>query len=131
MNNKTHIIIHCSDSDYEHHDNVETLRKWHVEERGWRDVGYHFIITKDGEIHQSRNVIDNGSHAKGYNKKGIGICLTGKFNFSDQQFVSLYRLVFSLQVIFKIQYENILPHSAVSNKTCPNFKIWDNISKYY
>ena len=43
------VFVHCSASDYPQHDNVATMRQWHLE-RGWSDVGYHFFIRKDGTL---------------------------------------------------------------------------------
>ena len=75
------IIVHCTDSDNEKHDNIETIRKWHVEENGWKDIGYHYVITKDGSVHQGRELSEVGAHCTGHNMFSIGIALTGKSNF--------------------------------------------------
>ena len=94
------IVLHCSDSDHPHHDNVETIRKWHTE-RGFTgpdgvegtedDIGYHFVITKDGTVHAGRPVEAVGAHVHGHNANSIGICLTGKTRsqFTPAQFRSL------------------------------------------
>ena len=38
------VFIHCSDSDWKHHDDISVIRKWHVDENGWGDVGYHYFM---------------------------------------------------------------------------------------
>ena len=76
------IIVHCSDSNIKSHDNIETIRKWHVDERGWSDIGYHYVITQDGVVHEGRPLSRRGAHARGHNVGSIGICLTGKSLFT-------------------------------------------------
>ena len=42
------VFLHCSASDNPAHDNIATIRKWHVEANKWADVGYHYFISPDG-----------------------------------------------------------------------------------
>ena len=114
------IIIHCSDSDYAHHDNVHTIREWHLE-RGFSNIGYHYVITKDGKRNKGRSIGIPGAHAKGFNRNSVGICLTGRHKFSEKQFNSLRVLVNYLNVKYPDTKGNVIGHCDVSNKTCPNF----------
>ena len=113
------IIIHCSDSDIKSHDNPETIRKWHVEERGFNDIGYHYVITKDGKRWPGRREAVPGAHARGHNANSLGICLTGRKKFSEKQRNSLKVLVNKLLV--KYPGSKVIGHCEVSDKTCPNF----------
>lgn len=123
------IVIHCSDSDVDSHDNVETIRGWH-KQRGFRDIGYHYVITKDGIIHEGRSVLVAGAHVSGRNKYSIGVCLTGRDQFTDLQFGALYMLLVALIRRFD-SVEDILPHRDFNNdKTCPNFDVEEVISRY-
>lgn len=117
------IILHCSDSDFEQHDNIETIRKWHVEERKFNDIGYHFVITKKGlEIGRPINL--PGAHVRGRNSYSIGIVLCGKKNFSSSQFEVLEKLIFNLMHEFNLNPQNIIGHCEIDkNKTCPNFDV--------
>ena len=56
---------------------MKMLRYDHVHNNGWSDIGYHFYITLDGEVHACRPVERMGSHALGYNAHSIGICYEG------------------------------------------------------
>lgn len=120
MRNINSIILHCSDSDVKSHDNTATIRKWHVDERGFTDIGYHYIITKDGTIHECRPEKKAGAHAKGWNGKSLGICLTGKEMFSPDQIESLIILIKFLKKKYR-GVKKVLGHCEVSSKTCPNF----------
>lgn len=118
------IVIHCSDSDVPSHDNIETVRKWHVEERGWSDVGYHYFIRKNGDVHTGRPEHIAGAHVAGHNSRSIGVCLSGRHRFDGVQFESLRQLVKLLQEKYNIPDENIYGHRDLFNgKTCPNFDV--------
>lgn len=71
------IVIHCSATkegvDYD----VAEIRKWHVEQRKFKDIGYHFLIHLDGTIERGRPWDQPGAHAKGYNNNSVGICYVG------------------------------------------------------
>ena len=114
MNNSTKIIIHCSGSRF---GNVALVTKWHID-RGFRTIGYHFLILNgqldarhyndkfDGWIETGRpldedSIIDTseeGAHVFGYNNKSVGICLIGESGkFSDIQKVSLLSILSDLK----------------------------------
>lgn len=120
------IIVHCSDSDYAHHDNVFAIRHWHIKERGWSDIGYHYIITKNGKIHVGRPIHKKGAHCRRHNPDSIGICLTGKNTFSNEQFKALRELCEDLVCAFGVDMASVYGHKDFDDsKTCPNFNIKD------
>lgn len=124
------IIIHCSDSNW---GDVEEIRKWHLE-RGFGDIGYHFVITNgrlkfkdkynkenDGLIQKGRTIDKVGAHCKGFNDFSIGICLIGKEFFTGKQLYKSLPLLFSGLKYLNIKTENISCHYEFNgNKTCPN-----------
>jgi len=59
---------------------VTEIKKWHVEERGFEDIGYHFVILKNGQIQHGRDSSKVGAHALGKNHDSIGICLEGNLH---------------------------------------------------
>lgn len=122
MRNIDKIVIHCSDSPQGRGDDVDTIRRWH-KERGWSDIGYHYVIIEDGEIQVGRDLERSGAHAKGHNTGSIGICLIGRDSFTEEQFISLAGLVLGMMEQFDIELDNVLGHYQVSSKTCPNFDI--------
>ena len=69
------IIIHCSAT--KHGITTKQIKRYHVNEKGWSDIGYHFVIESDGSIHQGRPINQPGAHCKGHNSKSIGICYIG------------------------------------------------------
>lgn len=127
------IFIHCSDSDIESHDNLETIREWHTQ-RGFTgpdgvsgthdDIGYHYVLTKDGTRHKGRDIKTAGAGVYGHNKHSIHICLTGRWVFSGSQFNSLWELLSELVLEYRLDWNSVKPHNEVDKtKTCPNFDV--------
>jgi len=119
------IIIHCTASDVDKHGrNMQYyLYKWHVEERGFSDIGYHFGIDLDGQLLAFRPIGKIGAHCFGHNAGSIGIAVHGKDKFYQWQFDELKSLVNKLCKEYGLTLDDVYPHSAFSDKACPNFDI--------
>lgn len=129
------IFVHCSATLASDEFDVEDLRRWHVDDRGWSDVGYHYVITTDGTIQDGRPIERAGAHVRHHNADSIGICLIGGVNknwkpvanFTDKQWESLARLVRML----KAEYTGatVHGHNEFSNKACPSFDVQEWLIK--
>ena len=71
------VVIHCTATPQHIDFDVSTIRRWHVNERGFRDIGYHFLIHLDGRVERGRPWDQPGAHARGYNRNSIGIAYVG------------------------------------------------------
>lgn len=78
------IIVHCSATqpNWAHDKSaewkVQEIRRWHMSTpRNWSDIGYHYIIDRDGTIAKGRPLERIGAHVQGHNTGTIGICLIG------------------------------------------------------
>lgn len=69
------LVVHHSGSPRDT-TTVDLIRKWHLD-RGFSDIGYHFIVLGDGTLHRGRPLHEIGAHAKGANSDSIGICVVG------------------------------------------------------
>lgn len=127
----TLVIVHCSDSSF---GNAALITKWHVLERKFDTIAYHYVIlngmlsaTKrhsffDGYIETGRPLDDDsdleldekGAHAFGYNM-AVGICLIGlSGNFTPAQLRSLHLIIRRLRAQFgEIR---VIQHSDVDKK---------------
>ena len=72
----TLIILHCSGTKTTQRYTFSQCKADHLR-RGWRDIGYHYYITRDGEVHEGRPLSEVGAHCKGHNQHSIGICYEG------------------------------------------------------
>lgn len=140
-----YIVIHCS-ATYENIPyDVEDIRDTH-KKRGFRDIGYHFVIKLDGTVQKGRDIDEVGAHVKGYNSHSIGVCYIGgldsngkaKDTRTPEQKQSLKKLVDVLSIIYP--NAEILGHRDLSPdldgdgiiekhewmKECPCFdvKLW-------
>lgn len=119
------IIIHCAATPADMDIGVAEIRRWHVDERGWRDIGYHFVIRRDGTVERGRPQAEAGAHVRGHNGDSIGICLVGGkpgFNFHYSQMDALVDLVLDL----RDQYPSATVHGHNefdSGKDCPCFDV--------
>lgn len=71
-----YIAVHCTATPEGRDLTVEQIRNQH-KAQGWADVGYHYIIYRDGTVHQGRDVNVSGAHVSGYNANSIGIAYVG------------------------------------------------------
>ena len=70
------VILHCSATPEGKDVTVDTIREWHLA-RGFNDIGYHFVIYRDGSIHQGRNIDTVGAHCTNQNSNSVGVCYIG------------------------------------------------------
>jgi len=122
------IIVHCSATREGQNISVDTIRKWHVEGRGWTDIGYHFYIDLHGDIYKGRDIAKIGAHTKGYNRNSIGICYCGgvevdgktpKDTRTEEQEDSLLAVLRTLKAMYPDC--TIHSHKDFANKACPSF----------
>jgi N-acetyl-anhydromuramyl-L-alanine amidase AmpD len=133
------IVVHCTatrpewQSDQTTEAKVAEVKKWHTD-KGWSDVGYHYLIDRNGVIVEGRPVERAGAHAKGYNATSIGVAIFGghggtandefEENFTDAQDRSLRRLIAQLRMEFP-NITQIVGHNDLPDvtKACPTFRV--------
>jgi N-acetyl-anhydromuramyl-L-alanine amidase AmpD len=101
------------------------IREWH-QAKGWRDLGYHFVIMPDGRWEEGRPLWQPGAHCKVGQRNfiGIGICLVGDFSAAEvpkSQLVGLVNKVTQLMTAFHLKLDDIELHRDVPMATteCP------------
>jgi N-acetylmuramoyl-L-alanine amidase len=125
------LIVHCSASREDQDFDAAEIRRWHLR-RGWFDIGYHYVIKRDGDVEKGRSDLHPGAHARGFNHLSLGICLVGgvesdgvtpEANFTHAQWDALEKLLFTL----KGDYPDaeVLGHRDLPNvnKACPSFDV--------
>jgi N-acetyl-anhydromuramyl-L-alanine amidase AmpD len=144
----TEIIIHCSATPDGKDYTVDDIRRWH-KQRGYSDVGYHYIVYRNGILAQGRDVNIIGAHASGHNAHSIGICYIGGMSADntrpeDTRTLRQKGRLLSLLVDLRKLYPNarIIGHRDLSEdkngngiiepsewmKACPSF---DATSEYH
>lgn len=118
----THIIIHHTGAEEKDADQV---RRYHLS-LGWRDVGYHYVVERDGRVVQGRGLDLVGAHCKAssMNYKGIGIAVIGNLqnhSILPAQEKAVVQLAGDLMGRFAIPLSNVLGHNEVPGAAtaCP------------
>ena len=121
------IIIHCADTPAGRDNTAQDITRWH-KDRGFRTIGYHYVIYRDGSIHTGRPVQEIGAHCKGHNAHSIGICYIGGKSadgkrHEDTRTPEQKEALLSLLRQLKAQYPNatVYGHRDFSSKPCPCF----------
>lgn len=130
------VIVHCSYTKPSMDIGYDEIYSWHVVDNGWLDIGYHYIIRRNGVLEYGRD-LDNdgdvdeevGAHAYGHNKYSLGVCLVGGMdehgkpdcNFTMAQYETLALLYFDLDVTYPDI--KLSGHRDYSSKECPCFDV--------
>lgn len=123
------IIIHCSATPEGRDVSADEIRQWHLK-RGFRDIGYHWVIRLDGTVEAGRPEKERGAHARGHNHDSIGICYIGglatdvktpKDTRTPEQRAALRSLIGD--TIFRHGDLTLHGHREFARKACPSFDV--------
>lgn len=129
MRKITKIIVHCSATPEGRDYTVADIDRWH-KQRGWKGIGYHYVIYRDGSVHAGRDVEQIGAHCTGQNANSIGICYIGGMTADNKkpkdtrtpaQKVALRDLVERLRTKYPVA--TVHGHREFANKACPSFDV--------
>lgn len=70
------IIVHCTATPEGKDYTVEDITRWH-KARGFKTIGYHYVVYRDGTVHAGRPEDQVGAHCQGHNAHSIGVCYVG------------------------------------------------------
>jgi N-acetyl-anhydromuramyl-L-alanine amidase AmpD len=138
MRHLSEIIVHCSATRPDWMDGHSTeakvaeIRDWHVSGNGWSDIGYHYIIDRDGTVAKGRPLARAGAHTRGRNANSVGVCLIGGHgsastdsfsdNFTPEQDEALRNLLTSLMQTYNT-ISKVSGHNQYAAKACPGFSV--------
>jgi N-acetylmuramoyl-L-alanine amidase len=124
------IVVHCSATPPSMDVGVAEIAAWHTAPKplgnGWKDIGYHYVIRRDGTLETGRDVKRQGAHVSGHNVDSIGICLVGgqaTADFDPAQYATLRKLVRSLLTTYG-PLRLVGHHDLDRAKPCPRFDVY-------
>jgi N-acetylmuramoyl-L-alanine amidase len=103
---------------------IKEIERWHIA-RGFKKVGYHYYIRRDGKIETGRHETEMGAHCKagGMNRSSLGVCFEGHGDFepwTPEQVEAWEALYLSIRLRYKIEPHRVFGHNEFEpNKTCP------------
>lgn len=120
------LIIHCTATFPGQRVTLADITRWH-QQRGWRTIGYHYVIMPDGKVETGRPESEIGAHCQGHNANAIGICYVGGLDKdgkhadtrTEAQKAALRKLLQELRTRFP--NAQIHGHSNYAPKACPCF----------
>lgn len=124
------IVIHCAATRPSMNVGRKEIDAWH-KARGWKKIGYHFVIRRDGTLETGRAVDEVGAHVEGHNSTSVGVCYVGgvnedslgpEDNRTPQQKARLESVVRFLLGLYPLA--KIVGHCDLnSGKACPSFDV--------
>lgn len=133
------IIVHCSATKPSVDWGVKEIKRIHVENNKWADIGYHYVIRRNGIVEKGRPDYRAGAHCYGHNRHSIGVCYIGGLDQSGEavdtrtkeQKQALKKLLTELVEKYHCPIHG---HNEYSNKACPCFDaykeykpLWENL----
>lgn len=125
----TEVIHHCAATPEGKDFTVDDIRAWH-KARGWSDVGYHYVVYRDGRIMLGRPIGQVGSHVAGHNTGTIGIVYIGGVsadgNMAKDTRTAAQRsslLWLTAQLCRKFSITKVTGHNQYASKACPSFDV--------
>lgn len=121
------IIVHCTATPAGKDYTVADIRRWHLQ-RGFSDIGYHYVVYRDGTVHEGRSVDIAGAHCEGHNTHSIGVCYVGGVQRNGKtpsdtrtnaQRAAMLNLLFELREAYP--NAKIHGHRDYAAKACPSF----------
>lgn len=130
------IVVHCSATRPDWMDDrpiaekVAEIRRWHLA-NGWNDIGYHWIIDRDGKVLAGRAETVIGAGVAGHNSGVIHVCVIGGHgsaetdsfgdHFTLAQKVTLGQMIDAISS--RTQIERVSGHNEYAAKACPGFNV--------
>ncbi len=124
------IVIHCAATRPSQDVGAADIRKWH-KAKGWADIGYHWVIRRNGKVEKGRAENLVGAHEPTRNRNSVGVCLVGgvsekdftkaENNFTPEQWAALEKLVKDVQT--RYPKTKVMGHRDCPGvrKACPSF----------
>lgn len=109
------------------------VRRWHVEERGWKREGYHGLIAPDGSWADGRPFTMIGAHVQERNRGTLGFALVpvrtvdprriGRFEdwYTEAQRKTLRAKLRAVGAMTDLKW--VTGHNDYAAKTCPGFYV--------
>ncbi|MEL7484002.1 MAG: peptidoglycan recognition family protein [Planctomycetota bacterium] len=112
-------------------DRLETIRRVHVENNGWADIGYHFAVDPQGRVWATRPLDLQGAHVKNENEHNMGILVLGNFEMqtpTPAAMTALDGLLVEAAMVNRVPLANIRTHREWNPTACPGASLQQHMN---
>ncbi|MEE9404611.1 MAG: peptidoglycan recognition family protein [Algisphaera sp.] len=114
------------------YDRIEQIRQIHTRDRGWSDIGYHYVIDRAGRVIEGRSATYQGAHVKQNNPHNLGVLVLGNFDRqqpSAKQLATLSRFTKALVTTYRVPTSKVRTHRELKPTECPGRYLQAAINK--
>lgn len=113
---------------------VRKIQNAHMDNKGWDDIGYSFLIGEDGQVYEGRGWDRVGAHTYGWNRIAVAFSIMGNYmtRIPNQKAIEALKAIISVGISKgKIEKDyRLYGHKDVGNTKCPGIKLYELISKW-
>ena len=114
------------------YDRIESIRQIHTRDRGWADIGYHFVIDRKGRVIEGRSLSYQGAHVSENNPHNLGIVLLGNFDQQKptaDQIETLGRFTRQMVIAHNVPSHLVRTHREINPTICPGKHLQGHIDR--
>ncbi|CAH2263540.1 jg10891 [Pararge aegeria aegeria] len=113
---------------------MRSMQNFHMDDRGWWDIGYNFAVGADGAAYEGRGWDVLGAHALHFNNVSIGICLVGDWSNSlppTSQLKTAQALIAAgVELGYLKEDYKLVGHRQVRDTECPGDVLFNEIQTW-
>jgi len=108
---------------------VKVIQRYHQSNLGWADIGYHYLIGRDGKVYEGRPLHAQGAHCGGSrNRHNLGIALIGDFHRhmpSRAQLAATESFVLDQLRRNRVHGRSLIAHREIGVTICPGDQFYE------
>lgn len=124
----TYITVHHTAMAFQSADrsstaaHIESIRRFHRNDRGWGDIGYHYLVDRAGRVWEGRPIAYQGAHVADHNPGNIGVVALGNFDQQSATTAQLSALQTHLRRLmgqYRVPVSRLRTHQEWAATACP------------
>jgi hypothetical protein len=113
---------------------LRQIQSYHMNVLGWCDIGYNFLVSRDGRLWAGRGANRLGTHTGGNNSNNVGISLMGTYTSTAPTGTQLTRTAalmrgLSKQYGFPLNRSRVHGHRDFNQTACPGNRLYADLGE--
>lgn len=104
---------------------IESIRRSHVQ-RGWADIGYHYVVDPQGRVWEARSLTKQGAHVEDNNENNMGVVVLGNFDVHPPSMAAttaVERFVAQQMQRYNVPLNRVYTHRELKSTACPGSRL--------